>query len=106
MEQAKRHKYSARCRARGVLFTPFAVTEFGVMGPAARALIERLADKAAGLPDASYVDGADVPAIKAKLRRRFTEQIARAVCESTDKMAQKRLVRSCGIAATLDHVYE
>lgn len=102
-EQSKRRKYGDRCAAHGVTFTPFAANEFGVMGPAARDLIGRLAKAAANRETASYVDGPTVQARTTTLRRRWTEAIARAVTEATDILAQKRLARSCGIAGMLNH---
>jgi hypothetical protein len=100
-EKAKKDKYAERCDARGLAFTPFAVDEFGGLGPAAYSLLRRLAQQAATGEAAHYTQGAETGERVAHFMRRWTAQISRAVLGAFDGLVQQRLAASCGAAAAL-----
>ncbi len=100
-ERRKRRQYTADCQRRGVTFTPFALTEFGSLGPAARGLLSRLAQRAAHSPDAHYADGRTPSQRYAALMRRWTTALARATAAVVDRRVQSRLVAACGVQAAL-----
>ena len=101
-EKAKEDKYAARCDARGLAFTPFAVDEFGGLGPAAHGLLRRLAQQAATGEMADYTQlGVETGERVAYFLRRWTGQVSRAVLGAMDGLVQQRLAASCGAAAAL-----
>jgi hypothetical protein len=101
-ERAKRAKYRDLVQDSSVSFIPFAIDEYGGLGPAARSLVRRLAARAAGGPASSLAHGRTVGQRRSYWIRRWKRRLSQTVMDAMDQTVQQRLVASCGaVAATL-----
>ena len=100
-ERNKRAKYKDMLRGLALDFTPFAADEYGNLGPAAKALVRRLAVAAADGPRASLAHGSTPSQRQAYWVRRWKRRLGQAVMDAMDATVQLRLVASCGAAAAV-----
>ena len=103
-ERIKVTRYGAACAARGIAFRPFAVDEFGHIGPSGRELLSQLAALAASSDSACYTQGATVAGRQSYWERRWQRQIAQAVHAAVADNAAKRMSRSIGASRFLQSV--
>ena len=80
-------------------FTPFAADEYGGLGPAAKALVRRLAPMAARGPASSLAHGHTTAQRVAYWVRRWKRRLGQGVMDAMDRTVQTRLIASCGAAA-------
>ena len=93
-EEAKRQRYTVRCRAEGITFIPFVLDEFGHLGDCATLLLDALADRYAERARGDYREGRDAGQRRAAFLMRWRTRITYAAHSAVIRCIQERARRS------------
>jgi hypothetical protein len=100
-EQLKRRRYLDKCAENNVAFVPFALDEFGRLGPSAHDMLQRLASLAASGPHSNYTHGRKLESRRQYWLRRWRTRIAAAVHQATMRVITSRMRHSTRTAEAM-----